>query len=336
MTNNGLEERKREKFMAVDHLNRRSFLAASLAAAAVACAPQTAKPVAPKRGVQLFSLPKMLERDFAGAIAMLAKLGYKEIEPFGPYDFSDPQQIASWAQVVPSLGFSGSGFFGRTLAEVQAIMQGNGMTVPSMHTDIHTLQSRMGPLAEAAKALGATYVTLPAIPGEFRKDLDGYRRTADLFNSIGENAVKNGVKFGYHNHGYGLKPVAGGIVPLDLLLARTDPANVLLEMDIFWTVAGGADPVSYLKRYSGRYRMLHLKDMKTIRTFTGDGGSPDQWIPLFASMTHLGDGNLDLKAIITTAQAHGAEHFFVEQDRAADPVTALGASARYLETLGFV
>ncbi len=320
--------------MQFDQLNRRTFLAASLATAAVACTPQAAKPAAPKRGVGLFSLPKMLEQDFAGAIAMLATLGYTEVEPFGPYEFSDPEQIASWAKVTPSLGFSGSGFFGKTLAEVQAIMRDNRMAVPSMHTDIHTLQSRMGPLAEAAKALGASYVVLPAIPEEFRKDLDGYRRTADLFNTIGENAVKNGVKFGYHNHGYGLKAV-DGIVPLDLLLERTDPAKVLLEMDIFWTVAGGADPVTYIKKHSGRYRMFHLKDMKTIRTFSGDGGGPDQWIPLFDSMTHLGGGALDIKTIIETAQANGAEHFFVEQDRAGDPKAEMGASADYLKGLGF-
>jgi sugar phosphate isomerase/epimerase len=328
---------RREKFMQIGSLNRRAFLAASLATAAVACTPQQApKAAGPKRGVGLFSLPKMLEEDFAGAIAMLAKLGYKEIETFGPYEFSDPEQIANWAKVVPSLGFSGSGFFGKTLSEVQAILKGEGMAVPSMHTDIHTLQSRMGPLAEAAKALGATYVTLPAIPDEFRKDLDGYKRTADLFNSIGDSAVKHGVKFAYHNHGYGLKPMADGTVPLDVLLAATDPAKVLLEMDVFWTVAGGADPVAYIKKHSGRYRMFHLKDMKTIRTFTGDGGGPDQWIPLFDSMTSLGQGAIDIKAIIEAAKANGGEHYFVEQDRAADPKAQLGASSRYLEGLGFV
>jgi sugar phosphate isomerase/epimerase len=322
--------------MNIDHFDRRAFLAASLATATVACTPQSAKPAVLKRGVGLFSLPKMLSADFAGAIGMLAKLGFTEVEPFGPYAFSDPEQIASWAKVVPSLGFSGSGFFGKTLADVQAIMTGNGMAVPSLHTDIHTLHRRMGPLAEAAKVLGVTYVTLPAIPPEFRKDLDGYKRTADLFNSIGESAVKNGVKFAYHNHGYGLKPIADGTVPLDVLLAATDPAKVLLEMDVFWTVAGGADPVAYIKKHSGRYRMFHLKDMKTIRTFTGDGGTPDQWIPLFENMTTLGSGAIDIRAIIEAAKANGGERYFVEQDRAANPEAELGASARYLAGLGFV
>jgi sugar phosphate isomerase/epimerase len=322
--------------MPIDGLNRRAFLAASLAAAAAACTPRQVTSAVPKRGVGLFSLPKALETDFAGAIALLARLGYKEVEPFGPYTFSDPVQIASWAKVTPSLGFSGSGFFGKTLAEVQTILQGNGMAVPSLHTDIHTLQSRMGPLAEAAKALGASYVVLPAIPEDFRKDLDGWRHTAELFNTIGDSAAQHGVKFGYHNHGYGLKPMADGTVPLDLLLASTDPAKVLLEMDVFWTVAGGADPVAYIRKHSGRYRMFHLKDMKTIQTFSGDGGNSAQWIPLFANMTTLGSGAIDIKAIVEAARANGAEHFFVEQDRAADPEAELGASSRYLAGLGFV
>ena len=83
-------------------------------------------------GVGLFSLPKMLELAFAGAIAMLAKLGFKEVETFGPYEFSDPQQIANWAKVVPSLGFAGSGFFGKTLAEVKAIMEKFGTSRNAM------------------------------------------------------------------------------------------------------------------------------------------------------------------------------------------------------------
>jgi sugar phosphate isomerase/epimerase len=317
-------------------MDRRNFLCGTLAVGALAgCSTKSniVPPVTPpKLGVGLFSLPKMLERDFTGAMEMLARLGYQEVETFGPYAFSAPKQIEFWNSVTPSLGFSGSGFFGETQAEVQEIMALNGLSVPSMHTDIETLQTAMGPLAEAAKGLGATYVTLPSIPPEYRKNLDDYKRTADLFNRIGADAKKHGVKFAYHNHGYGLKPVDGK-APLDLLLENTDPANVLLEMDIFWTVAGGADPVTYLKQHSGRYKMLHLKDMKKIERFSGDGGTPDQWIPLFKQMTWLGDGALDLKAIIETARANGADHFFVEQDNADNPEDVLGKSADYWKAL---
>ncbi len=318
-------------------MNRRDFLMASVATSLLAgCNPaakieQQAK--VSKLGVQLFSLPKMLDKDFAGSMEMLARLGYQEIETFGPYTFSDPKQIENWKKVTPSLGFSGSGFFGHTLGEVQTIMKANGLSVPSMHTDIYTLQNAMGPLAEAAHGLGATYVTLPAIPAEFRKNLDDYRRSAELFNTIGADALKHGVRFGYHNHGYGLKAVDGK-VPLDVLLSATDPASVFLEMDVFWTVAGGADPVERLSRFKGRYRMLHLKNMKSIQHFSGDGGGPDQWIPLFPYMTTLGEGAIDIKAIVAAAKANGAEHYFVEQDNADNAEQVLGKSADFWNALG--
>ncbi|MHA3794388.1 sugar phosphate isomerase/epimerase family protein [Sphingomonas sp. YL-JM2C] len=316
-------------------MDRRRFLSnAGAAALLLSAAPSLARSRARHFGVQLFSIPKMLEQDFAKAIGFLAKLGYREVEIYGPYTFSDPTQIAHWKRITPELGFSGSGFFGKTLAEARTILKANGISVPSMHTDLLTLQGRMGPLAEAAHQLGATYVTLPSIPADHRQTLDDYRRTADIFNQVGADAIKHGVKFAYHNHGYGLKPVDGQ-VPLELLLKATDPTKVFLELDLYWTVAGGADPIDLLRRHSGRYKMIHLKDMKEIHHFEGDGGTPDQWIKMFPYMTYLGDGAIDLPAVLAMAETSGVEHYFVEQDTVADPETALRNSAGYLLKQGF-
>ena len=76
-------------------------------------------------------------------------------------------------------------------------------------------------------------------------------------------------------------------------------------MDLFWTIAGRADPIVYLEKYPGRYRAMHVKDMKEIKTFSGDGGDASQWIALFPNMTSAGDGVVDLKAIIPAAVQHG-------------------------------
>ena len=315
-------------------MNRRRFLSQAGMLTAVCAAPAFARRSGRHFGIQLFSLPKMLQADFTGAIAFLAKLGYREIETFGPYTFSDPRAVARWKSLEPMLGFSGSGFFGQTLEQARSIFQAHHMSVPSMHTDWQTLQGQMGPLAEAAHKLGATYVTLPSIPGELRTTVDDYRRMADAFNKVGADALRNGVKFAYHNHGYGLKPVAGE-VPLDILLKGTDAASVFFELDIYWTVAGGANPIDYLSRYSGRYKMLHLKDMKSIHYFSGDGGGPDQWTELFQYMTYLGDGAIDLQGILSVAEKSGVEHFFVEQDTVASPDVDLMQSANYLKNHGF-
>lgn len=317
-------------------MNRRGFLVQGGCAMATltASAPLSAREPVPAIGLGLFTLPKLLDQDFTGTLKLLARLGYREVEPFGPYAFSDPRAIAGWKTATPSLGFAGSGFFGRSPAEAGAAFRANGIRAPSLHTDLDTLVGRMGALAEAAHAVGARYVTLPAIPPGLRRTIDDYRRVADTFNAIGASAASHGVAFTYHNHGYGLKP-QGDVIPFELLLANTDPSRVFLEMDIFWTTAGGIDPVDYLTRFAGRYKLMHLKDMKRLVTFAGDGSSPDQWYPLLTEMTPLGDGALNLPAILATARRTGVRHFFIEQDLVADPQVALKRSADYLKKHGF-
>jgi sugar phosphate isomerase/epimerase len=285
-----------------------------------------------KIGIQFFSLPKLLEKDFAGALALLSKMGYKEVELYGPYPFSPDSEKKTWESITPSLGFKGSGFFGHTVNEVKNLLNQNGMTAPSMHSDLETLQSRMENLGEAAGLLGTEFVTLPAIPEDKRKTLDDYKRMAEIFNKIGDAAKKAGIKFAYHNHGYGLKEMEGQ-VPLKLILDGTDPSLVYFEMDLYWTTAGGADPIAYLESYKNRYRLMHVKDMSKKVQFSGDGGSPQQWIELFPYMTTAGSGVIDLKTILPKAKENGVKHFIVEQDMVAQPEVNLKKSIDYLASL---
>jgi sugar phosphate isomerase/epimerase len=318
-------------------INRRGFIGQAGALALLGgAAPVWAKGAGKARpfGIQLWSVAKMLADDFEGTIAWLASLGYRELETYGPYPFSDERNQASWKAVTPGLGFSGSGFFGRSVTQVGALFRQHGLRARSMHTDLYTLQTNMGALAEAAHALGASYVTLPSLAAELPKTIDDYKKAADLLNKIGADATRHGVRFAYHNHGYGLSAI-NGQVPLDVLLAATDPAHVFFELDTYWTLAGGADPVDYLTRYKGRYKMVHLKDMKGHHRFSGDGGTSNQWIEMFQYLTYLGDGTADMKGIIAAAEKSGVEHFFVEQDRAEDLKLAVRSSAAYLKQLGF-
>ncbi len=282
-----------------------------------------------KLGIQLFSVPKLLSTDLIGGLTMLAKLGYKEIETFGPFDFSTESSKNGWKAAEKMLGFAGSGLYGKTPLEFKQILDDLSLKTPGTHTDLDTLEKNMGALAEAAQVLGWKYVTLPAIPAERRTSIDDYKRMADTFNTIGANAKKYGLKLGYHNHGYGIKPM-NGKVGLDILIENTDPALLFLEMDVFWTAAGGASPVDYLKKYPNRYKMLHIKDMKEKKTFAGDGGGMNDWMPMFPLMASAGEGVLNVAEIIKVAKKVGVEHFFVEQDMVANPEIALGKSAQFL------
>jgi sugar phosphate isomerase/epimerase len=263
---------------------------------------------------------------------MLAKMGYKEIEMYGPYTFSSEKQKANWKSLEPLVGFSGSGFFGKSLSETKAILKDTALKVPSLHTDLDTLSELMGPLADAANELGSKYVVLPAIPEDKRKNIDDYKRMAERFNKIGAEAKANGIHFAYHNHGYGLSKMEG-VIPLDIILNQTDPSLVYLEMDLFWTTAGGADPIQLLKANKGRYKLMHVKDMKKKVHFSGDGGNAKQWTELWGEMTTAGDGVLDLKNILSVAKENGLAHCIVEQDIVAHPEIALKKSYDYLASL---
>jgi sugar phosphate isomerase/epimerase len=283
-------------------------------------------------GLQLFSIPALLGKNPVEALEGVAAMGYSEIELFGPYPFSAASNKTSWAAISALIGVSGSGFFGLSQEDFAEQAKSLGLRIPSLHTDLDTLQNHMPALAEAARLLGAAYVTLPSIPEELRRSMDDYRRMADTFNLIGEAAISEGIRFAYHNHGYGLQRTAEG-VPFEILMDGTNQETVFLEMDIFWTIAGRADPVSYLRKYRGRYKLMHLKDMAKKAHFSGDGGSAGQWTALFPLMADAGSGVLDLESIIRTARETAVEHFFVEQDLVRDPGVALKNSFDYLNAL---
>ena len=314
-------------------MKRRAFLERAAAAGlALSIAPYPSLSNSQSIGINLFSLPKVLESDFGKGLEMLSKMGYKEIEMYGPYSFSDERAKTRWKTLEPLVGFTGSGFFGHTSQEVHSMMEANGLKVPSLHTDLDTLTHHMGSLAEAANILGSTYVVLPAIPDKERKNLDAYNIMAERFNRIGEDAKANGIRFAYHNHGYGLTEMEGEI-PLEIILNQTDKDTVFFEMDLFWTTAGRMDPIELLHKHSGRYKLMHIKDMKKIVRFSGNGGTADQWTALWGEMTTAGDGVLDLLNIIHVAQENGLMHSVVEQDIVAHPEIALKRSIDYLKSL---
>lgn len=283
-----------------------------------------------KIGIQLFSIPRLAEKDFKGTMEMLAKIGYKEIEFFGPYTFSAQEDKDSWNAVTSAVGFSGSGFFGHTVTEVKKILDDNGLSTPSLHTGSASLHQAIDGLAEAANVLGAKYVVLPSAPTP--KSLDGYKQQADQFNKIGEEAKKRGLRFAYHNHGNGLKET-DGTVPFELLMERTDPKLVFFQMDIYWMTAGGVDVSAYLDKYKGRFKLMHIKDMSRDVRFSGDGGDPSQWIALFPYLANAGSGVLDLKKILANAKRSGTEHFIVERDLAPNPEEDLKESFAYLSNV---
>ena len=245
-------------------------------------------------GMQLYTVRRELEKDFEGTLTKVAALGYREVEF--------------------------AGYFGRKPAEVKALLKRLGLDAPAAHVQLSGLRGDLGPMLDAAQAIGHKYLLVAWLPVEERRTLDNYRRLADLFNEAGAALRREGLRFAYHNHDFEFAPLEGR-VPYDLLLERTDPRVVKLEMDLYWTVKGGASPVEYFGKHPGRFHLLHVKDMDaTPRRFFAD----------------VGRGRLDFKSIFARAGKAGVRHYFVENDEpAGSPFDSLRTSIEYLRRLEF-
>ena len=134
----------------------------------------------------------------------------------------------------------------------------------------------------------------------------------------------------YHNRAFDFEPVAGGGNLLDVLMQTAEPKLVSLELDIMWSRVAGVDPVTVLKKYGKRVALLHLKNVADI-------GAP-QYNEKVAkgSFREVGNGVIDIAAVLKAANAAGVQHYFVEQDQTpGDPLESLKQSFEYLKKLNY-
>ncbi len=149
--------------------------------------------------------------------------------------------------------------------------------------------------------------------------LDDCKKSADLLNEIGAKAKQSGLKFLWHNHDNEFHVMEDGI-PFDYLMKNTDPKLVNCEMDIYWVKKGGGNPLAMLKKYKGRFPILHVKDMAA-------GPEQDFMCP--------GSGTIDFAPIFKEAKKQGIEHYIVERDNDPDGMGCLQSSAEFLKNLRF-
>jgi len=212
-----------------------------------------------------------------------------------------------------------AGYFGRTPAQVKESLRQAGLSAPSTHVEYDAVKNDWPDALDAARGAGIQYVVVAWINEDDRKTIDDWKRIADRLNSAATTAASAGLRLAYHNHSYEFVPVQGQ-VPYDLLLASTDPKLVRLEMDLYWVTVGGRNPLDYFARWPGRFPLVHIKDSK---------GPPAN------TMTEVGSGTIDWKAILAKHKEAGIEHYFVEHDEPAAAFASVTASYEYLRTLRF-
>ena len=180
-----------------------------------------------------------------------------------------------------------------------------------------------GALAEA-RAIGATWVVCPWIAAKITRE--DTLRAADVFNRAAKAATSQGMRFGYHLHGYEFVPSPEGTL-FDTLAGNTDPKQVEFQVDIFHTFHGGGDPAKIIATHVARVTSLHLKDLKKgAPVIAGQPtGTPDIDVP-------VGTGQLDMPAILKRREGREVSLYYVE-DESADPLTGIPLSVKYLESI---
>lgn len=294
-------------------MNRRNFIETSFATLSLAAANRAwgAHPAnhISHVGLQLYTVREMMKQDFAGTLAKVAGVGYKEVEF--------------------------AGYFGKTPKEAREILDRNGLTSPSEHVAYDVVEKQWAQTLDDAHVTGQKYIICPWIEESQRKEADGWKRAAELFNKAGEASQKADIQFGYHNHAFEFQPspALDGKMPYDFLLAETDPKLVKMEMDLCWITVGGQDPVKYFDRYPGRFPLVHVKDWKKDNTesnkFSAEAGRPE----VQGHMADVGQGSIDWKRILGQSGKAGIKYYIVENDQPKSPIEDIRISYEYLAKL---
>lgn len=241
-------------------------------------------------GLQLYTVRSEVDKaKLASTIKTIADAGYKNLELYG---------------------YNKREFFGHSVKEMASMLKENNLKSSSghyaladmMHGENYNWDSWKY-LLDDAKTLGHKYVIIPYLDDKHRT-ADDFKRIAERLNKGGEMARKMDMCAGYHNHDFEFHDL-NGTNGWELLLNNTDPKHVVFEMDIYWVVYAGQDPISWFRKHPGRFKLWHIKDLAT---------QPEK------TSTIVGTGTIDFKKIYAERKLAGLEFPIVEQEAYTKPV----------------
>jgi len=226
--------------------------------------------------LQLYTVRDVAEGDFPGTLSRIAQIGYAGVEL--------------------------AGYYGLSVRELKGKLDDLNLRVAGSHIALDRVENETEKVIEENLALGNPFVVVPYLT-EDRRNLESYKKIAGTLNSLGDVLRANGLTLCYHNHDFEFKTLENGQTGMDILLGETDPQLVKAEIDTYWVLKAGKDPVSFVRSHSGRVPLLHLKDRDTT-----DG-----------SFAEIGTGDLPLDQLITAAAEIGTQYLIVEQDQCKRP-----------------
>lgn len=234
--------------------------------------------------------------DIAKTLARVKKIGYDAIQvsAFGPID---PKELAT-------------------------ILRNEGLACCATHISMEKMRDNTQQVIEEHRLWGCKYT---AIGGYHNKTgtAQDWLNFAKQYSEVAGKFEGSGITIGYHNHSHELARLEGdNRTLLQLLIDECDP-KIWFEIDTYWIVAGGGDPIEWINKVKGRIPCIHLKDMAV---------KPDRT----QLMYEVGEGNLNWKGILAACKDAGCEWYIVEQDNCngKDPFECLQRSLENLKGMG--
>ena len=260
------------------------------------------QPEAPKQlGLQLYSLRDAIRNDVPGTIARVGEMGYTFVE---------------------AAGYNNGQFYGMEPVEFRDLLASHGLEFLGSHTG-RDLPVEGGwdetmewwdQCIDAHVAAGVKWIVQPWMGRVGYESLDGLKKYCEYWNAVGEKCNAKGIRFGYHNHDREFTELEGEII-YDFMLENMDADKVMFQLDLYWCVVGGKDPVDYFRRYPGRFEVWHIKDKAEVGT----------------------SGSMDFPGYWAAAGLSGMKYGIVEvEEYNFDPFESVRMSLEYLQNADFV
>ena len=260
------------------------------------------KPAEPKNiGLQLYSLRDAMKTDVPGTIAKVGQMGYTYVE---------------------AAGYRDGLFYGLEPVEFKNLCEASGLKFLGSHTG-RDLPEEGGwdetmawwdECIEAHAAAGVKWIVQPWLGRVGYESLEGLKSYCDYWNAVGEKCNARGIRFGYHNHDKEFSEIEGEVI-YDFMLQNMDADKVMFQLDLYWCVVGGKNPVDYFTKYPGRFEVWHIKDKAEVGT----------------------SGTMDFASYWNTASQSGMKYGVVEvEEYNFDPFQSVKMSLDYLTASGFV
>lgn len=203
---------------------------------------------------------------------------------------------------------------------------------------MENLRDDFDKIVSDTKALNCKYIRVGMISFDCLGSKEKIVEYTKELNEFGKRLKEEGLELYYHNHHVEFAKYDGEYI-MDIMAKESDPEYLGFELDVHWLQRGGVNPLEWIKKLEGRIKIIHIKDYRIAQTIDLSGGMEQIMtnMALMVQFAEIGEGNLDIKAIIDLAGETGVEHIFIEQDDTygKDPFESLEISARNLSALGY-